>query len=214
MNNYIGADEVGVGDYFGGIVTCAVFLDEKTNAKLENLNIRDSKKISNKQIIALAKQIIPLVYYEVTDISAKEYNLLFNKYKNAHIIKTFAHDSAILRLQEKMHETGFITILDQYASKEKYEEYLTKLDTKKHAKIDKFITKAESQSKAVALASIIARYYFLKQIAKLIKRYNVNLPLGYNKPLIDVAINQLRKKLGNKFEDEKINLLKMHFKYN
>ena len=27
--NTIGADEVGVGDYFGGIVTCAVFLDEK-----------------------------------------------------------------------------------------------------------------------------------------------------------------------------------------
>ncbi|MBO6022492.1 ribonuclease HIII, partial [bacterium] len=50
MNNttkkVIGADEVGVGDYFGGIVTCAVFLDETLTKKISYLDIKDSKKLS------------------------------------------------------------------------------------------------------------------------------------------------------------------------
>ncbi|MBQ2349501.1 MAG: hypothetical protein II392_01660 [Mycoplasma sp.] len=43
--SYIGCDEVGVGDYFGGIVCCAAYTNEEISKKLKILHVDDSKKL-------------------------------------------------------------------------------------------------------------------------------------------------------------------------
>ncbi len=216
MNNFIntiGADEVGIGDFFGGIVTSAVFLNKDYFEKIKTLNIKDSKKLTINSVIELAKKLIKLIPYSTSIISVKQYNFLYNKFKNAHIIKTYAHNLAISKLQKRFSNEKYITILDQYASKENYEKYLAIINPDKIAKIDFFETKAENKYIAVACASIIARYYFLKQIADLSKYYHVNLPLGYNKDKINITLNKLKIMLNDNYEKEQYNLFKMHFKH-
>jgi ribonuclease HIII len=46
----IGVDESGKGDYFGPIVVAGVYVDAGTEKKLRDLNVRDSKKISDRRI--------------------------------------------------------------------------------------------------------------------------------------------------------------------
>ena len=64
----------------------------------------------------------------------------------------------------------------------------------------------------VAAASIIARYYFLIQIATLSKTYHINIPLGYNKQKIEVALNKLRIILKDEYFIKLKELVKVHFK--
>jgi ribonuclease HIII len=61
----IGSDEVGVGDYFGPLVVCAVKIQEKNLDKVIALNIRDSKVLSDAQIVNLARQVKPLVSHSI-----------------------------------------------------------------------------------------------------------------------------------------------------
>ena len=212
--NTIGADEVGVGDYFGGIVTCAVFLDEKICQEIIDLPIKDSKKLSIPTTIKLAKILIKKVIYEVCVISPKQYNFLYRKFHNSHVIKTYGHNEAIYHLQQKLNKNlQYVTILDQYATKTNYDAYLTTLNPKYLAKIDIFTPKAESKYLAVACASIIARYYFLKQIKDLSMQYQVILPLGFNQQAIDKAINQLETKYASNWKEVAYEILKLHFKY-
>lgn len=54
----IGTDESGKGDFFGPLVTASFLLQSKdAENKLIAIGVTDSKKISNKQIIALASEI-------------------------------------------------------------------------------------------------------------------------------------------------------------
>lgn len=212
---YIGADEVGVGDYFGGIVTCAAFVNKKILSEIDKLNIKiqDSKKLSNSQIISTAKKITKIVPYEVEDIYPYEYNKLYNKFKNAHVIKLYAHNQCIYRLKQKIKYQNLIIILDQFADRKNLDKYYDVIQPKIRIHIDVLETKAEEKYQVVAIASIIARYYFLKQIANLSKKYKVVLPLGYNKDYLKITIAQLKNKLQNNYQMEKQNLLKIHFKY-
>ena len=208
----IGADEVGVGDYFGGIVTCAVFLDETLTKKISYLDIKDSKKLSNQKVIEIAKQLIKLVPYNAKIISPKQYNFLYAKYNNAHIIKTYAHNYAISQLKKRLNLNDVKVILDEYASRQNYNKYLAILNEKHPVKIDIFEQKAETKYLCVPTASINARYYFLIQIATLSKTYHINIPLGYNKQKIEVALNKLKINLKDEYLIKLKELVKVHFK--
>lgn len=54
INGIIGCDEVGVGDYFGPLVTCACYLDNSQIEIFKKLNIKDSKKLNDEYILQIA----------------------------------------------------------------------------------------------------------------------------------------------------------------
>ncbi|HEX2325304.1 MAG TPA: hypothetical protein VHQ00_07875, partial [Chloroflexota bacterium] len=54
---WIGSDESGKGDYFGPLVACAVYVDERILAILETLGVRDSKRLSDAQNRRLAGEV-------------------------------------------------------------------------------------------------------------------------------------------------------------
>ncbi|MGL5020633.1 MAG: hypothetical protein ACRC5R_01215, partial [Mycoplasmatales bacterium] len=61
--NFIGCDEVGVGDFFGPVVYVSVAFDKNIIQLLSKLNlqIRDSKKLDDQEIIDIYKQVVDVV---------------------------------------------------------------------------------------------------------------------------------------------------------
>lgn len=209
LNSEIGMDEVGVGDYFGGIVVCSVYLTNVDYEKIAHLDIKDSKKLTDEKISKIAIELIRLIKFEVSQVFPNEYNYLFDKFHNTHIIKTLLHNNALYNLINKNKIINTPIILDQYVSKENYYKYLEIANIKNVINIDKFETKAETKHLSVACASIIARYYFLEQIKTLSKQININLPLGaWNN-----KVEEVTKLLIHKYGIDSLNkYVKFHFK--
>lgn len=206
-SSYIGCDEVGVGDYFGGIVCAAVYVDESIILKLRNLSVQDSKKLSDDQIKKLATKIMKICTYNVEAFTPAQFNDYYQSYPNMNTIKTICHNTNIVQLQRERiakKKDRAIVIMDQYCSEEMYLKHLQSLHHKivpTLQRVDVFETKAESKYIGVAAASVLARYFFLKQIDDLIKFINkqtglklTSLPLGAtNKTEIQKTIRLIQQ---------------------
>ena len=85
VNSYsrvIGVDESGKGDYFGPLVVAGVLVSQNDTRELSNEGIRDSKTLSEKQIIEKAHKIKNKLISNVVVINPKKYNELYGKFKN------------------------------------------------------------------------------------------------------------------------------------
>ncbi len=204
--NIIGSDEVGVGDFFGGIVVCACYVKKEQIDYLKKIGIKDSKILNDEKIINLYYQIKTIISYKIVEIDPSEYNNWYKKYQNSNILKAILHNDALNQLIEKNLTTPIKIVMDQFASENLYYNYLKKSDIKNIAKVDFFETKAESKYIAVAAASIIARYYFLKQIDKLRTISNLKIPLGSSNPNIKSIAREIMEK------HELKNFIKLNFK--
>ena len=170
------------------------------------MNVDDSKKLTDEQIISLTPKIKQNCSYVSKVISPKEYNKLYEQYKNTHVIKTYGHNYCIIKLRELIGN-DVLVYMDEYCSEENYIKYLKKLGIEYNSlnKVDHFETKSESKYIAIAAASIIARYEFLMMIKKLVNKLNEfdglnfdTLPLGAsNKKNILESITKIEKVIGN-----------------
>ena len=192
---YIGCDEVGIGDYYGPIVTCACYLEQKDFKILKDLVITDSKLISDNRILKLFKILSTKVKYQIKICDNKTYNHLHSKYKNNKIILTFLHNETLISLKKKINNPLIKVIMDEFTPPQTYAKYLEIIKPKIYAKVDFFQTKAEKKFLAVACASIFARALFLLEIKKMEKKIKTKIPLGASK------------------KEEIINLGKYLFKY-
>ena len=216
--NEIGCDEVGVGDYFGGMVMCAAYVNENQKKDLQKIGVQDSKKLNDQQISTIAIKLIDELHitYAVSNYIALEYNNLYDKYQNSHILKTLGHNQALTKLlnaDSNIKLTNTRIIMDQYVSKQHYYNYLAKINVTNLVRINTFETKADSKYLSVAAASIIARYVWLNEIDKMSKKYQIPIFLGASNPKIltiakkiyqDYGINELKKcvKLHFNFTDK------------
>ena len=202
-DNYsvIGADEVGTGDVFGPITTAAVFVDKRDVETLKAKGVKDSKKLDDETIINIAEYIIKNFDYQVSICRNEIFNDNYKKY-NMNAMKARLHNQNILILSKKVQFQK--VCLDEFCSKENYFKYL---DGEVFNNIQ-FETKGESKSIAVASASIVARYYFLKELDRIKKEYGITLPKGSS-----TEAQELIKKLKeeNK-EDLFYHIAKMNFK--
>ena len=161
--NYIGSDEVGNGSYFGGIVTASVFVRDQADVDfLLELGVRDSKKISDKKIRAMAPQIKDRLEYAVSEAIPAQYNQAIASGLHIKEIMAILHNDAIGKVSATNPD---YVLIDEFASGSKYSDYL-EASNKTIAYSDRlrFEKKAESKYLAVAAASILARDAFLTQI--------------------------------------------------
>lgn len=206
-NNIVGSDETGVGDFFGGMTVCACFVNKKDCPFLIELGVKDSKKLTDNEIINIYNKIKDIVKFSVNSISALEYNTLFKKYNNSHIIKSILHNQSLWDLSKKIERPYFV-IIDQFASPKLYSKYLT-VAKKTEFTIDQSITHAEDKYIAVACASIIARFFFLKQINEMSIKLELKILLGSsNVKIKDLAYNIINKYGIDVLKDN----VKNHFK--
>lgn len=161
--NYIGSDEVGNGSYFGGIVTASVLVRDQADVDfLLELGVRDSKKISDKKIRAMAPQIKDRLEYAISEAIPAQYNQAIASGLHIKEIMAILHNDAIGKVSV---ENPDYVLIDEFASASKYSDYL-EASNKTIAYSDRlrFEKKAESKYLAVAAASILARDAFLTQI--------------------------------------------------
>lgn len=161
--NYIGSDEVGNGSYFGGIVTASVFVRDQADVDfLLELGVRDSKKISDKKIRAMAPEIKDRLEYAISEAIPVQYNQAIASGLHIKEIMAILHNDAIGKVSATNPD---YVLIDEFASASKYKGYL-EASNKTIAYSDRlrFEKKAESKYLAVAAASILARDAFLTQI--------------------------------------------------
>ncbi len=202
--NTIGSDEVGTGDYFGPIVVTASYVTKENISFLETLGIRDSKKLTDQQILKITPEIIKKIPYYTITLNNKEYNEKNKKY-NMNAIKAILHNKTLLEMTKKYQNYDYI-VVDQFAEKYVYYNYLK--ESNNVQRNITFITKAEDQCLSVACSAIISRYIFIKEIEKLSKKYSITLPKGAGQ-IVDEIGSKLVKKYGLNILNE---IAKINFK--
>ncbi len=172
--NSVGSDEVGTGDYFGPIVVTASFVSKDDIEFLEELGVRDSKKLTDAKILEVVPKIIKRIPYETVVYSNEEYNN--NPDYNMNKIKAILHNKVLLGLMKKDNYNYDKVVVDQFCYPKNYFGYL-KESNNVFRKID-FTTKAEDKCLSVACGSLISRYVFIKEMDKISKTLGKTVPKG------------------------------------
>ncbi len=199
----VGSDEVGTGDYYGPIVVTASYVSKENIPFLEELGVKDSKKLSDEQILKIVPKIIKIIPYKTIMLSNKEYNDNYGKDMNMNKIKAILHNK-VLSDMVKDNKYDYI-VVDQFESEKSYYNHLN--DTPNPLRGITFVTKAEDKCYSVAVSSLISRYIFIKEIDKLGNKYDIFLPKGANYYVEDIGI-KLVQKFG---EDVLKNVAKLNF---
>ncbi len=185
----VGSDEVGTGDYYGPIVVTASFVSKENIPFLTELGVRDSKKLSDEQILKIVPKIIKKIPYKTIMLSNKEYNDNYGKNMNMNKIKAVLHNKVLTEMV-KDNDYDYI-VVDQFEPEKSYYNHLS--DVPNPLKGITFITKAEDKCLSVAVSSLISRYIFIKEMDKLGDKYGIFLPKGANYYVEDIGIKLVNK---------------------
>jgi len=205
----IGSDEVGTGDYFGPVVVTAAYVTKEDIPFLEELGVKDSKKMTDDQIRRVVPQIIKRIKYETFKLTNEKYNEKYASGNNMNKIKAVLHNKALYTLKQKVLSDNLsydYIVVDQFAKPLVYFSYLT--ESTEIVKDITFMTKAEDKCLAVACASLISRYIFLKSFEELNDKYEMFFLKGASDKVDDVALSFVKK---NGFDELK-KIAKMNFK--
>lgn len=204
--NSIGSDEVGTGDYFGPVVVCASYVNKKDISFLEELGVRDSKKLTDEKILKVAPDIMKKIPYSAYILKNTEYNTLQEKGYNMNKIKAILHNKVLLSLMKKDNYITDMVVIDQFTSPRSYYSFLKNEDNV-FRKIT-FTTKAEDKCLSVACSSIISRYIFLKECEDLSNKLGSFVPKGAGS-----MVDEFGKKIVNKYgKDILKEVAKLNFK--
>ena len=202
----VGSDEVGTGDYFGPIVVTSCFVPKEDIRFLEELGVGDSKKIDDSKILKIAPQIAKRIKYRSVILTNKEYNEKYNKDINMNKIKAILHNKVLYQLVNDEKPKFDYIIVDEFAREARYYEYIN--DQEKIQRNITFLTKAEDKNNAVACASIISRYIFLKEFDKICDEIHIPLPKGAGKD-----VDTIGEEVVDKYGKEKLkDIAKFNFK--
>lgn len=200
----VGSDEVGTGDYFGPIVVTASYVSEDNLKKVEELGVRDSKKLTDDKIVEIAPKLAEFIPYVTYTLSPEEYNRA--GITNMNKVKAILHNKVLSRLLKKENFEYDYIVVDQFALVSKYFEHIADVPDKV-TNID-FTPHAEDKCRSVAVSSIISRYIFLKEMKKMSEKYGMTIPKGAG-TIVDEFGREFIAKYG---EEELSKAAKLNFK--
>ena len=204
--NSIGSDEVGTGDYFGPMIVTSSYVKKEDIAFLEELGVKDSKKLTDEKILKVVPEIMNKIPYKSYILTNKEYNKLQDKGYNMNKIKAILHNKVLLDLMKRDNYIVDMVVVDQFTPPRNYFSYLKNEDNV-FRKIT-FTTKAEDKCLSVACSSMISRYLFIKEIDKMSKDLDMIIPKGAG-----VLVDEFGKKVVEKYGKDKLEeIAKMNFK--
>ncbi len=165
-----GIDEAGRGSVIGPLVVCGVAVEEEREKYLERLKLRDSKKLSPKRRIILARKIRKIAEFCPVKITAQDIDLLRSKDVNLNEIEKIAIKKIIGELEP---DKVIIDSMDVKPERLKFEVegYRENLEVVSEHKADDKYT-------LVSAASIVAKVERDKAIANLRKEFP-NIGSGY-----------------------------------
>ncbi len=204
--NTIGSDEVGTGDFFGPIVVTSSYVSKDNIPFLEELGVRDSKKLTDEKILQIVPKIIQKIPYKSLILSNKDYNDYYSENLNMNKIKAILHNKVLIELVNKNYKDLDYIVVDEFAKEPIYYNYLK--SSEKVCRNITFTTKAEDKCLSVACSSLISRYIFIKEFDKLGESIGIFLPKGAGP-----AVDEVAKTIKEKYGIEKLyTLAKMNFK--
>lgn len=187
----VGSDEVGTGDYFGPLVVTAAFVSKENIAWMQDLGVRDSKKLTDDKIIKIAPELIKRIPHTTIVLSNEEYNQYHTTDFNMNKVKAILHNKCLLSVIKKDGVSYSKIVVDQFEPPKAYYAHISK--AKEKVTNITFMTKAEDQCMSVAASSIISRYIFLKEMKKLSDRFNIEMPLGASNLVDEVGATLVTK---------------------
>jgi ribonuclease HIII len=199
---WIGTDESGKGDYFGPLVVAGVYLEDNLLLQLRQLNVRDSKKISDGVIKDLDFRLRSICRYSVVVIGPEKYNLLYSRMKNLNRILAWGHARVIENILLQVDAARALS--DQFGD----ENYIKSALMKLGKKIRLEQRPGAESDLAVAAASILARAEFLNRMDALSRECGIVLPKGASPQTEEVA-RKVVEKLGKENLEKYV---KMHFR--
>ena len=206
---WIGTDESGKGDYFGPLVSAAVYVEDQILERLAALGVKDSKLLSDKRARELAERIRIICkdrFSEVV-ITPEQYNRLYEDFqqegKTLNHLLAWGHYRALENLLAKVECENII--VDQFAD----EHYLrSRLFAKNPERKLNLIQMPRAEANlAVAAASILARDRFLTWIENMSRKYGP-LPKGASAEVVQTA----RAIVARRGKEELRVIAKLHFK--
>jgi len=200
-----GSDEVGTGDFFGPVCVCASYVDQNIYNKISDMNLTDSKKLTDIYIRSIGERLIQEVPHSLLILDNVRYNKVISQ-NNLNAIKAKMHNKAYLNLQKKGITLPELTVIDDFCGETLYYRYLR--DQERVVNGITFHTKAETQFISVAIGSIISRYAFLKYMDEMSEKYQMVFPKGAGKP-VDEFLDEF---LQSYSKDELIKVAKLNFK--
>ncbi len=200
-----GSDEVGTGDFFGPVCVCAAYVDEKRYEKIKDLNIIDSKQLTDKAILEMAPKIIKSVPHSLMILDNAHYNEVY-LHNNMNRIKARMHNQGYLNLRKKGIKLPELIVIDDFCGEDLYYHYLS--GEKKVVTGITFETKAENKYISVACGAIISRYAFLKAMEEMSEKYGCTFPKGAGKAVEEFAGEFIKKHSP----EELRNVAKLNFK--
>lgn len=198
FENQIGSDEVGVGDFLGPMIVVAAYVGKKDISRLIELGIHDSKKMKDKQILEVGEILVKEFKFSKLTLKNEKYNEMLDKGENLNSMKAKMHNRALLNMCKEFPDVLNVFI-DQFVKPETYYGYLNDANEEQVKDIISR-TKGESHFPCVALASVIARYSYLKEMEKLSETYQMEFPFGASKKVTEFA-----KKFVEKYGVEEFN---------
>lgn len=187
----VGSDEVGTGDYFGPIVVTSALVNKEEIPFLEELKVSDSKKLTDELILQIVPKLIKKIKYKSIILNNSDYNKIHSQDYNMNKIKAILHNQVLLQMMKEENPKVDHIIVDEFAKENRYYGYLEK-EPEIQRKIT-FLTKAEDKNLAVAAASLISRYIFIKEFDKLSDQVGLPLPKGAGKNVDDMAKEAVTK---------------------
>ncbi len=201
----IGSDEVGTGDYFGPIVVTSAYVNKDNIKWLESIGVKDSKKLTDDKILEIVPEIIKKIPYKSIILTNKEYNERYNADTNMNKLKAILHNNVLVKLTNEIKDYDYV-VVDEFAKKYVYFNYLK--ESSNVFRNITFLTKGEDKCLAVACASLISRYIFIKEFDKLSDKVDEFLPKGASDTVTDMG-----KKLVQKYGESILHdIAKLNFK--
>ncbi|HEY5653908.1 MAG TPA: ribonuclease HIII [Pontiella sp.] len=202
---HMGIDESGKGDFFGPLVIASAYVDERLVEKLQEMGVRDSKRISSDKVaLNMARDIRKLLgdRCALITIGPRSYNRMYSKIRNVNKMLAWGHARAIENLLEKVPNCPR-ALSDKFGPTHQIEQALMEKGQK--IKLDQR-TKAESDP-AVAAASILARAGFIYALQKMGKQYGIEVPKGAS----DKVRREAEKLVADKGPGILLDTAKCHF---
>lgn len=203
----LGSDEVGKGELYGPLVVVCVALTPQEVDKFRKIGARDSKTIEEAELIRLAEAFrkerfvwMPLI------LPPHTYNTRYEEFKkevkSLNDFLAWAHARAIKDTIEKISFDRAKVVIDKFDVMKTYQR-LYGIDRAKIQIVQK--SKGESEI-PVAVASILAKYIFEKEVERLSKNHGIDLkrvPPSEIPPPILTQVAKLHFKNIKKIVEEK-----------
>ena len=176
----IGVDESGKGDFFGPLVIASFLAPDSELDNLRQLEVRDSKKISDNKLLRIDARLRERYPHAVVTVGPERYNQLYDQIRNLNKLLAWGHARAIENVLEE--NEADLAISDKFGKTALIENALQE----KGRQVELMQLVRGEEILQVAAASIIARAAFLREMKKLEEKYGVELPRGAS-ALVDKA---------------------------